>query len=246
MISHHHKCVFVHIPKNAGQSIEHVFFDLLGLTYETRAPLLMRANDRPELGPPRLAHLKWHQYVDCKYMPQEQFDAYFKFSFVRNPWDRAVSIYKYYKFHKRCSFPAFVAEDLSGWMWQERHWFVGPQVDFVCDRDGALKVDFLGRFENLQQDFDQVCRAIPMPATKLPHVNISISRIEPSERQAKASVRARLGHLWNRRKEKEFPTYPRFQDYYDPASRALVEKLYGPDIDRFGYEFETPALKASA
>ena len=63
MISHHQKCVFVHIPKNAGQSIEHVFINLLELTWETRAPLLLRRNEHPELGPLRLAHLKAEEYV---------------------------------------------------------------------------------------------------------------------------------------------------------------------------------------
>ena len=36
MISDKYKCIFVHIPKVAGQSIEHVFLDLHGLTWETR------------------------------------------------------------------------------------------------------------------------------------------------------------------------------------------------------------------
>ena len=102
MICHHYKCVFVHIPKNAGQSIEHVFLNLLNLTWETRAPLLLRCNDRLELGPPRLAHLKADEYVRYNYLTQEMFNDYFKFSFVRNPWSRIISIYKYLGFNKKC------------------------------------------------------------------------------------------------------------------------------------------------
>ena len=57
MISHHHKCVFIHIPKNAGQSIENLFLELLNLTWETKAPLLLRPNDCLELGPRYLTTL---------------------------------------------------------------------------------------------------------------------------------------------------------------------------------------------
>jgi hypothetical protein len=77
MLCHHDRCIFVHVPKTAGQSIEHVFLDRVGLTWETRAPLLLRPNDQPRLGPPRLAHLKAREYVACKYVTPEQFAGYF-------------------------------------------------------------------------------------------------------------------------------------------------------------------------
>ena len=73
------------MPKAAGQSIEQVFIDALGLTTATRASLLLRKNVHPELGPPRLAHLKAGDYVRYHYLAPEQFKNYFTFSFVRNP-----------------------------------------------------------------------------------------------------------------------------------------------------------------
>jgi hypothetical protein len=47
VICHPYRCVFVHVPKSAGISIEHVFLGLLGLTWETRGPLLLRHNNDP-------------------------------------------------------------------------------------------------------------------------------------------------------------------------------------------------------
>ena len=151
MISHHHKCIFIHIPKNAGQSMEHVFLNLLGLKWETRAPLLLMYNNRPELGPPRLAHLKADEYVRFKYLTQEMFDKYYKFAFVRNPFDWLVSLYFYIKqstgHHLNSAvsdmeFPKFI------------EWYIDKnpekQIDFLINPDKkTLIVNYIGRFEKL-------------------------------------------------------------------------------------------------
>lgn len=63
MICHYYKCIFVHLPKNAEQSMEHVFPDKIGLIWANRAPLLIMQNDNPEVGSPRLTHLKAVEYV---------------------------------------------------------------------------------------------------------------------------------------------------------------------------------------
>ncbi|MBK8973380.1 MAG: hypothetical protein IPM37_19215 [Hahellaceae bacterium] len=82
MICHDFKCVFVHVPKAAGMSVEHYFLDRLGLTWETRAPLLLRPNDDPSKGPERLAHLYAEEYVRFGYLSQAQFDEYYEI-FIR-------------------------------------------------------------------------------------------------------------------------------------------------------------------
>ena len=111
MLSQKYKCIFVHIPKVAGQSIEHAFLDLHGLTWDERALLLLRQNKDPKAGPPRLAHLKASEYVSCGHITQELFDSYFKFSFVRNPWSRVVSITFHYFYRNYCSFCGDSAAD---------------------------------------------------------------------------------------------------------------------------------------
>src|SRR3954471_2827170 len=173
MICHEYKCIFIHVPKNAGQSVEHVFLKLVGLTWKTRAPLLLRANGNPALGPPRLAHLKAHEYAGRNHIPQEQFNSYFKFAFVRNPWDRMVSFYKYMGLRKGQGFKEFLMSDFKNDIWKTRQWFVGPQLDFICDPDGRVAVDFVGRYEQLQADFQKVCQRLNLPVNELPHVNKS-------------------------------------------------------------------------
>lgn len=217
MISHHHKCIFIHIPKNAGQSIEHVFLRLLGLNWDTRAPLLLRQNDRPELGPPRLAHLKWHEYVDCQYVPQEMFESYFKFAFVRNPWARVVSMYKYLGYREKLAFKDFLMGPFKAAFHSRDGWFLGPQSDYIYSDDGTLQVDFVGRFETLQDDFKTVCRKLGIEETQLPHVNRSAQAKDPAPNSG-AGPKS-------------------YQDLYDQESIDCVAALYQRDVERLGYDF---------
>lgn len=217
MISHHDKCVFVHIPKCAGQSIEVFFLNRIGLDWKQRAPLLLRLNEVPELGPPRLAHLKAREYVENKWMTPAQFDDYFKFSFVRNPWDRIASFYRHLGYDWRCSFPHFVMKHLPKRA-EERPWFLCPQTEFTHDADGRQIVDFVGRFEALERDFAVACERIGLPASKLPHVN-------DSKRPVFALKR------WLKRRPLPY------RELYDAHSRKIVADMYRSDIETFGYGF---------
>ncbi len=234
MISHHHKCIFVHIPKCAGQSIEHVFLSLLGLTWETRAPLLLRPNDRPELGPPRLAHLRADQYVACKYIPQDMFDQYFTFSFVRNPWSRSVSLYRFLGYDRKMDFKKFLLHELKNRLVEEERWFVGPQSDFLCGDDGRILVDHVGRFENLQNDFDAVCDAIGIPLTRLPHINASSGKNYATVSRARKIISSIL--FTHSRSQKR--NHDHWKDYFDKESIDCIYRLYERDIELFGYNFE--------
>lgn len=240
MICHDTRSVFVHIPKSAGQSIEHVFLERLGLNWETRAPLLLRKREPSELGPPRLSHLLAREYVPYGYLSERRFHSYFKFSFVRNPWSRLVSIYKYLGYEPHLRFRTFVTGPFRRKLFQERHWFVRPQSDFVYDDSGRLLVDFVGRMERLQPDFDEVCRRLGLPPTPVPHVNRSDSA--QKEAGLAAGVRRCVPWLGQGRGASHSKDY---RTYYDAEAIAVVEDLYGIDIERFGYTFDSPlALSA--
>lgn len=236
MICHHYACVFVHVPKTAGISIEHVFLDLLGLTWETRAPLLLRANDRPELGPPRLAHLKAADYVRYHYLTQEMFDRYFKFAFVRNPWSRLVSLYKYRAYNWRCDFKTFVKGPLQSRLWHEQDWFVCPQSEFLYSADNRLLVDFVGRYETLQRDFDAVCGHLGLAATPLSHFNTSRGNTQVA--LPGSGLKRTLGNLKRAWRTRNIPSYTTYQEYYDSETIAEVARLYQRDIELLGYSFE--------
>ncbi len=232
MICGEYRCLFVHVPKTAGMSIEHVFLRLVGLTWKTRAPLLLRGNDDPGLGPPRLAHLKAGEYVARGHLPVEQFDSYFKFGFVRNPWDRIVSEYKYRGHPVKIDFKTYLFKHLPAPGWTDSYCHIIPQHDFLCDEAGKLLVDFVGRYENLQSDFDKVCARVGIPPTPLPRVNRSMEVARPGTfRELRKQFRRAI---WSRERKHTFPHYT---EYYDDESREFVGRLFRKDVETFNYAF---------
>ena len=98
----------------------------------------------------------------------EVWDSYFKFAFVRNSWDRMVSSWQmqmpnisFSKFLKM--YPYKDDTDLI--------WHTLPMWIHIYDNQKNILVDFIGRFENLQEDFNTVCDKIGIPRQELPHKN---------------------------------------------------------------------------
>ena len=159
MINHKHKFIFIHIPKCAGNTI------------------------KSSLGIPQFPgdHSK---ISDKKYLKNIN---YFKFCFTRNPWDRMLSAYKYLKLggigrfnrgrpsdDKYCKiintkykpFYSFVSSgEWVDWMhFQSQYTYCLNSSEIFC-------MDFIGKIENTQQDFDTICDKIGIPRQKLPHKN---------------------------------------------------------------------------
>lgn len=234
VICHQYRCVFVHIPKCAGQSVEHIFLKAVGLTWATRAPLLMRHNKRPELGPPRLAHLTASQYVTCKHMTPQQFARYFKFAIVRNPWDRMVSFYKYLGAHKGLDFKQFLMGDFLHQLWNNKYWFVRPQVEYIYDDNDSCLVDYIGRFELLSVAMEHVAKRVGLQNASVPHVNRSSGNPRSNDSdKARKHEDAAAGYLKQEKSAKDD-----YRAYYDNESIHRVVELYRCDIEMFGYEFD--------
>jgi len=99
----------------------------------------------------------------------------FTFAFVRNPFERLVSAYEYLKGGGRTlkdkrlgnqipdTFPKFVF-NLKQYTGRSIH--LKPMC-YYLDKE----VDFIGRYENIQNDFNHVCEAINYPITTMVHIN---------------------------------------------------------------------------
>ena len=109
-------------------------------------------------------------------MPPEIFNEFFKFAFVRNPWDWQVSLYSFMR-----QTPSHFQHDLISPMTFDKYieWRVTEdrrlQKEFVVDGNGQQIVDFIGRYERLSQDFQHVCNVLELDTT-LPHKNPSSRR----------------------------------------------------------------------
>ena len=201
MISHRHHCVFTHVPKTAGKSVLAVF----GL------PMLARDYD---------GHLHYiedaHGHQPLSSLRDRPAFAYFKFAFVRNPWDRLVSAFHYLDRGGcnaldqafRDAHLARYARDFTAFVHDlDRHMdglHLRPQCHWLCDDEGRVLADFVGRFETLTADFGVVAARLELPRV-LPCLNTSEHRF--------------------------------YREYYDPDTCAIVHRLYRQDIEAFRYQF---------
>jgi len=146
--------IFIHIPKTAGSSI-YRSLGLQGVRHITQKDIIEK---------------------QCKNLNHKKM---FKFAFTRNPWDRFLSLYFYmtegpdWKKEKTpniINFSTFVKlyyydYKLSGHSVWDAHF--KPQIDWI----DLKSIDFIGKFENLQEDFNTVCDKINITRKKLPHKN---------------------------------------------------------------------------
>lgn len=160
MISHEHKCIFIHQRKCAGISIMKTF----GCTPpDPRAHFLNDGVLSPEFN--------WHDYV---------IPGYYKFSVVRNPWDRFVSGWLYCEATRHLPMQK-VLEDLLNYQGHDYTHITRLQRDILYDNEGKLITNHLMRYEHLQDDFDLVCDAIGKPRVTLSHSNINPNRLPYQE-----------------------------------------------------------------
>lgn len=140
---------------------------------------------------------------------EDYMENIFKFSFVRNPYDRALSAFTYLQknmiIDKKYNFKLFCEEILLNKGIQfDPHFDMQSDGLFVGER---LLVDFLGRFENLHDDWEFVSEKIGDQSLQLAHINKS-------------------------------PRKKDYTSYYDKNTCRIIGKIYHEDIRNFGYFFE--------
>lgn len=198
MVSHKDKYIFIHIPKTGGTSIE------------------------------KALNAQQYHYDHLYYKKNViNYNNFFIFSVVRNPFERTVSDYKWatnqkYKFPAKELKKMFTGKSFRYFVdtyynlaykdvkyFRSQSWFkhhhlthCRSQLDIlnpICD------IDYVIRFERLQQGFDFLCDKIEVPRQKLPHLN-------------KTEVR-------------------HYTEYYDDETREIIAEKYKKDIEYFGYKF---------
>ena len=143
--------VFIHINKTGGSSIAGA------------------------LGIPQQLHITAMEV--CSAIGTERWNKCLSFAFIRNPWDKVVSHYHYRVQTKQAGladnpvgFDAWVKytyRDNNPLYYDNPRYFM-PQINWIADPEGKIIVDFIGRFERINEDFSEVCRRLGIER-QLPH-----------------------------------------------------------------------------
>jgi chondroitin 4-sulfotransferase 11 len=191
LTNHKKKFIFVHIQKTAGLSITNT---------------LKKDKNTIKV-------CQQHTFLNnCNYNKD-----YFKFCFVRNPWDRLVSWYNmmvnkgiHNKFSdyllKTKNFSEFLTYtdiilDIDG-----KKSISFNQLDYISDDEGNVLTDYIGKFENINEDILEIGKKIGYNDFTIPHIN-------------------------------KFP-HKDYRTYYTDKEIELVQEMYKRDIDYFGYKFD--------
>jgi hypothetical protein len=193
MICHTKTIVFIHIPKCAGSSINNAL------------------NLKVHAGTGHAGYFAHKEFID---------KGYFCFSFIRNPWDRVVSLYHYF------------LNMNPGHQWYGQNKQIADEINNVDFETFCEKLDFfqkspasgihfipmhqfirlehnknivIGRFEHIQKDFENICNRVNIEVSKLPTLNIS--------------------------------NHNPYKEYYNNKTIDAVYKKYKQDIDMFDYQF---------
>ena len=201
MIDHTRKCIYIHIPRTAGTSIERWITGKDWWLVDSKTKHLLASQAR-------------RIYAD-------HWDAYFKFAFVRNPWDRMVSMAKYGEFYgvHMCNNIVNIDQYLNKYNDQltlehdqrfyRRACLLSDKHKAGCVYGNILdeELDFVGTYENLQHDITLVRDALGIKSAFDFHVEKS----------------------HNRRDD--------YTQHYNSHAKQQVESLYQQDIIKYNYNF---------
>lgn len=217
LISHDPCFIFFHVAKVAGLSLREALnpYTTEPDKFKIRRPVKMvdgKINPLYLIWQSTLTHAT--ALNTQKELGNLIFQSYFKFAFVRNPWDWQVSMYHFilketaHIHHQRVKSMSGFAEYVR-WMINDKKPFARGatrfQKDMLCNEKGDVIVDFVGRYENLADDFAYLCEYLKLQAS-LPYLN----------------------------KSKHSP----YQSYYDEETHDLIAEHFHDDIELFGYTFE--------
>jgi hypothetical protein len=203
--------VFLWSPRTGGTSVSRALASVGCYKFKTLRDV---RHEFSQTGLATFGHQSYGQLVDCGAVSREYDAAAWKFAFVRNPWDRAVSLFAFLK-RRGLLDEGETFADFARRLQERRHDPVGlytarrlswcnPQVEFLRGFDGQPAADFIGRFESLGEDLAVVARKLGL-AIGLMHLN--------AER------------------------HEHYREMYDDTTRALVGEAYAEDIETFGYKF---------
>ena len=211
IVSHRHRFIFAAVPKTGTHAVRQALREQMG--DEDLEQVGLFVNKRfpwQDLAAIQHGHLSLQQIRP--YLGDAAFDAYFKFAFVRNPFDRFVS-YCAFMLRGGDLFQTRPQDVMRHFLFEappENHILFQPQSALLLAEDGrTLLTNGIGRVEDMQTSYDAICKQIGVTSRPLDRVNST-----------------RRGD---------------YRRYYDQALIDGVAARYAQDLALFGYSFEGAA-----
>jgi hypothetical protein len=208
IVSHNHRFIFAAVPKTGTHSVRQALREHLGDDDVEQVGLFV--NKRfpwEDLAAIQHGHLSLRQVRP--YLGEDAFSGYFKFAFVRNPFDRFVS-YCAFMLRGGDVFARQPREAMHHFLFAappEQHILFQPQASLLVDEDGqTLLADMVGRVEDMQGSYDAICARLGFASRPLDRVNGT--------------------------------THGDYRRYYDQALIDGVAARYAQDLELFGYDFD--------
>ena len=199
-ISHQHKFIYVSKPKCASESI--------------RKALNKYSDIRSEREPksPYYDHTTLKKLKNHFHNIGWDFDSYFKFTTLRNPWDMVVSLYIYAKTDVNGiefwqNSPDYQPKKLlpfKEWLLRGKAGKFYTLENFIFNDDGNNLADYVICVENLQSDLEFV--------------------------SSKLGIKLDCYHV-------NKTAHKKYSDYYDRETKEIVAEIFKLDVEYGGYEF---------
>lgn len=208
IVSHQHRFVFAAVPKTGTHSVRQALREQMGADDVEQVGLFVnRRFPWEDLAAIQHGHLALHQVRP--FIGDAAFASYFRFAFVRNPFDRFVS-YCAFMLRGGNLFQERPREAMRHFLFvdpPEGHVLFQPQSALLLDTDGeTLLTSRVGHVEDMQGSYDAICAEIGIPSRRLERVNGT--------------------------------SHGDYRRYYDQPLFEGVARRYARDLALFGYTFE--------
>jgi hypothetical protein len=228
-VNHELKAIYMHIPKVGGNTVKNILekfyeFKTMYFINPDHLDYCIHENEKIILGTgftniSKQGMLRYYmnseKYNTIMNMDEEKWRTYYKFTFVRNPYDKIISAWKFCKkqkmIHEDISLYDFLTMRHIHSSYVFSHAYL-QQTDHLLDVNNELNIDFVGRFEHLYEDLNQIL--FNLGINEIKHTSF----IEENIIYNKSSIDSNYVH------------------YFDISTILLTNQLFSDDFNNFNFK----------